>query len=103
MPVDVKFRISINIFSHNQHTLYVQFCYVATSFDPETGSPSGHDKKYVCIQKLNTRIYMYTETKYKNMHVYRNLIQEYACIQKLSTRICMYTETKYKNMYVYRN
>jgi hypothetical protein len=59
--VDVKFRISINIFSHNQHTLCVLY-YVATSFDPETGSPSDHDKR-ICI---------YTETKYKNMHVHRN-------------------------------
>jgi hypothetical protein len=48
------FVIFISIFNHNQHTLYEQFYYMTTSFDPELGSSSGHD----------TRIQVYTETKY---------------------------------------
>jgi len=33
------------IFSHNQHTPYEQFYYVATSFDPELGSSSRRDAR----------------------------------------------------------
>jgi hypothetical protein len=57
IPIGVTITIFINIFSHNQNTLYEQFYYMTTSFDPECGSLSGHD----------TRIWMSTETKHHKL------------------------------------
>ena len=38
IPIGVTITIFINIFSHNQNTLYEQYYYMMTSFDPELGS-----------------------------------------------------------------
>ena len=61
IPICVTITIFINIFSHNQHTLYEQFHYMATSFDLELpSSSSGHD----------TRIWMYRETEYHKFQIF---------------------------------
>ena len=44
----------IDIPSHKHNTLCTQFYYVATGFDPELWSSSGHDTKYECIKKVKT-------------------------------------------------
>lgn len=60
IPTGVTITIFINIFIHNQNTLYEQFYYVATSFDTELPSSSGHD----------TRIWMSTETKHHKLQIF---------------------------------
>jgi len=59
IPIGVTITIFINIFSHNQNTLYEQFYYVATSFDTELPLSSGHD----------TRIWTSTETKHCKLQI----------------------------------
>jgi len=54
-----KCTVPINTFNHNQHTLCEQFYYMATSFDPQLGSSSGHD----------TRLRKYTETKFRKWEI----------------------------------
>ena len=59
IPSGVTIIVSISIFNHNQHNLCGQFYYVATNFDPELGSSSGHD----------TKILMYIKTKYYKLGI----------------------------------
>jgi len=65
IPVGVTIIGSINIFNHNQQTHCEQSYYVATTFDRELGSSSGHDK----------RILKYTETKYDMLVIYTSYIK----------------------------
>lgn len=88
MPVGVTAIRSINIFNHIQQTHCEQFYYVATTFDHELGSSSGHD----------TRILKYTETKYNMLVIspfyIKNTVNMYESKQGLNQLVLPFMITR---------